>query len=88
MIEKIFAILFIIFSFVIYYYCNDNYNNNLKEYFYCIPYNKEQDPQLPILTRLELNNFEKNYLHFNINYACESKLYTSKQFSIMRKTRK
>jgi hypothetical protein len=88
MLEKIFVLLLIIFIVSIVYYDDHTYNNNLKEYYYCTPYNIDQDPVLPPLTHLELKNFEEKYVNFNANYNCQIKFYTSKQFHIMRKARK
>ena len=88
MIEKLFIVAFVLFISVLLYFEDNNYHNNLKEYYYCTPYDLAQDPSLPPLTYLELNNFEKNYLNFTTKYRCEIKLYTRKQFHLMRKARK
>lgn len=88
MLEKIFAILFISAIGSLIYYNNLTYEHDLREYYYCTPYNIAEDPPLPPLHTLELNNFEINYPDFTTKYRCESKRYTQKQFHIMRKARK
>lgn len=88
MLEKIFILFFIIFIVSIVYYDTNNYDNNLKEYYYCTPFNIDEDPVLPPLTHIELNNFETKYLNFNSKYNCQIKFYTPKQFHIMRKAKK
>ncbi len=88
MIDKI--ALVIIISLVVFglKYHNHSYQTELREYYYCMPYDLTQDPSIPPLTKLEIINFEKNYPNFTVAYYCEQKLYTRKQFHIMRKARK
>ena len=88
MLEKIFVILFISAIGFLIYYNNLTYEQNLRDYYYCTPYNIAEDPPLPPLHTLELNNFEINYPDFTTKYKCESKRYTRKQFHIMRKATK
>lgn len=85
MLEKIFFIFFVSIVFTLMYWNNETYNKDLREHFYCTPYDIEEDPQLPPLTKIELDNFEINYPHFTTKYKCRSKLYTRKQFNLMRK---
>jgi hypothetical protein len=88
MLEKIFAILFVSAIGALIYYNNLTYEHSLREYYYCTPYNTTEDPPLPPLRALEINNFEINYPDFSTKYKCELKRYTQKQFYIMRKVRK
>ena len=88
MIEKLFFIVFASLVGALIYWQNENYNNKLREYYYCTPYDPIQDPHLPPLNDLELGNFETNYPNFTSKYNCDSKLYTPKQFHLMRKTTK
>ena len=88
MIEKLFLIVFVSFIGILFYSQNESYNNKLKEYYYCTPYNPVEDPSIPPLTNLELVNFETNYPNFTSKYICDLKLYTPKQFYLMRKARK
>ena len=85
--EKLFVVAVVIFLILIFYYEDDNYRNDLREYYYCKPYNNIEDPPLPPITSLELENFEKSFINFNIKYKCQQKLYTRKQFYIIRKAR-
>ena len=88
MIEKIFVFLLLVLIGTLVIWQHDDYENKTREYYYCTPYNSNQNPPLPPLTRLELNNFEMNYPDFTSNYECNFKFYTPKQFNLMRKTRK
>lgn len=88
MLEKTFAILFVSFIGFLIYYNDLAYKQDLREYYYCTPYNPTEDPPLPPLHALELNNFEINYPNFTTKYRCKPKHYTRKQFYIMTKVRK
>lgn len=88
MIEKLFIVAFISFILTALYFEDKSYNNDLKEYYYCIAYDNTQDPPIPPLNDFELNNFERNYPDFTTKYRCEIKLYTRKQFYTMRKANK
>lgn len=88
MIEKSFWAFFISFIVIIIYLGEQSYKNDLKEYYYCTPYNNSLDPPIPPLNDSELNNFQNNYPDFTTKYTCEINLYTRKQFDVMRKAMK
>jgi len=66
------------------FYENHSYNNVLRDYYFCAPYESSLDATLPILNEHEFNNFEKNYDNFSTKYYCEIKKYTRKQFNVLR----
>lgn len=87
-LEKLAILGFILLVLVGLFYENYNYENVLREYYDCKPYDSSSDPILPILNEYELNNFERNYHNFLVKYDCQTKVYTRKQFSIIRKSTK
>lgn len=87
-LEKLAILSFVLLVIVGLFYENYNYENVPKEYYDCKPYDSTLDPVLPLLTQYELDNFEKNYNNFLTKYNCKIKMYTRKQFSIIRKSTK
>ena len=88
MIEKIFFILLLAFVSWMFYERDQSLNFRLKDYYYCVPNELNQNPPIPPLTKNELENFDTTYQDFSLHYSCQIKPLTVKQFSIMRKATK
>ena len=86
MIEKIFILLFFLFIGLMLTNHIENYNHSLRTYYFCLPKDKKVNPDLPLLSKYEFENFNQNSQSFTQNYICTPKEYTPKQFYTIRKS--